>query len=266
MTSRGKSQHQAIKMEAVLAVHRLNTCFLAARSYSHAVGLAERAAWRDSVYGAVTGSTRAVKGGTQPAAATSSSPTSATPSQQPTSSAGHCLLQALTEMLNIGEPHAVLALNCLSYLSCSPRVVQEVMDAAGLLPLLLGQLRHGSALEPALQVSSLRLVLTLVQSSLCGTHRAGPAQQRYLTSLASVAALFLRPGQQTACLELALCLLEELVLTRAGARELRSHTALNQSMHLMLAPVQPDLPKHFCKRLASVQKLAATLAPSQVTD
>lgn len=247
MAATTEGQPHAIKTEAVLTVHRLNTCFLAARSFAHAVQLAERA-----VFGATSASHgHPGRAGPQPAR-----------SEQGSSSTGRCLMQALTEMLNIGEPHAILAVNCLAYLSSSRRIVQEVMDAAGLLPLLLGQLRHGAALEPVLQVAALRLVVTLVQAGSSGSApRTGPLLQQHLVSLAGTATIFLHPDHQTVCQEAAVCLLEELVLTRAGARVIHSHEALRQAMQLAQMTARPEPAKHFCKRLTSVQKLAATLAP-----
>jgi hypothetical protein len=82
-------------------------------------------------------------------------------------------------MCDPGHPEAPTALlTCCPHMpsTATPSTAQVCaeLSGAGFVPLLLGQLRSGSSLEPVLQQSSLALVLLFIQVGACGASDASP--------------------------------------------------------------------------------------------
>jgi len=219
-------QGDSTSPELVLIVHRLNTCFLAASSFLHAKEMSERA-----VLGQVDA-----------------------PSQSATL-AGCSLISTLCSMVGSGEPHAILALHCLGFLTMS-QTVSKLVCSAGLVPLLLGQLRIASSMEPPLVEAALSLLVMLMQVDVQDAMH--PLLNRHASSLVKVAAFFLQPDHQKQCAVLAAQLVEDLSSTYKGAIAICAHAGLHCVVKDALA--QKRFSDSMCRKLATSIKLAKLLS------
>ncbi|KXZ49855.1 hypothetical protein GPECTOR_19g306 [Gonium pectorale] len=123
------------------------------------------------------------------------------------------LAAVLVESAAEGGPASLLSLNALTYLALCPQAVPALLSA-GLLPVLLGQLRAAASasLEQQLLVSGLGLLCTLVRVD-------GEARRRLAAMRGAAAALAGALGHEASVVcAPALQLLQELVLTRKVSR------------------------------------------------
>ncbi|GAX78196.1 hypothetical protein CEUSTIGMA_g5638.t1 [Chlamydomonas eustigma] len=173
----------------LLWIHRLNKCFMGARSYSHGCELANRAVqhhWplvkTESVGSGTIG--RGVDA------------TAAPPGTQGSGQiiAG-AVVSALVSLVASGEPHVILVINCLIFLAIAKEAVYQ-MNLAGLVPLLAGQLRHKLLLEDQLVEACQSLLVTLVQADVRDPQH--PVIHQHMECLLTTCALFLNANEAAA--------------------------------------------------------------------
>jgi len=252
-----REQRRAVSVESIIAVHRINYCFMAARSLEHAVELAELAAMMPSSLRPASQQEQGQEGRQQQQQQEQDGSQRAISLSAPGLQQSHPLLGLLIELVGSGEPHAMIALHTLTYLTCSPRVLL-LLGQAGLVPLLVGQMRLGSALEPLLLSSSLGLLAAVIAADAQDVSR--PLLHANLRGVAA-AAVSVGDERNPECRRAALQLLKELVMVRKGAHLIVTMASLTEAVDKALQLESADVA--FVRDLQQVRKLAALLGSSE---